>query len=110
MKEQKQNNNKMKKRIYLNCGYEDACKKKDCLNCQKKAWHKINFTLAEEMAVEDFAMCDLDAMINGDKIKFKSGSINVPNKKDQIELMQNIMRKLMHKLFKSENKESWREG
>jgi hypothetical protein len=95
----------VKKKIYLNCGYELDCLHKDCINCPKKAWHKINFTLAEEIAVEDFAVCDLNAMINGCKL---NNGLICPDKKAELELLQNIMRKLMSKLFKSENNEKWR--
>jgi hypothetical protein len=99
-------------KAYLQCGYEDRCKKKNCLKCPRKGWHKINFTLAEEIAVEDFAVCDLYGMIDeirdwavsDDEEKRKWGAF----KAGELELLQNVMKKLMHKMFKSEQKEKWR--
>lgn len=92
------------KKIFIQCGYEDRCKNKDCLNCQRKRRHNMNMTLAEECCVEDFAMCDLDCMLNGATLK---GGLKVPNKKEDLELMQDIMKKLMMKMFRSEEKVKW---
>ena len=80
----------MKKKIYLQCGYEDDCKKKDCLNCPRKNRHNIILTQAEETVIEDFAMCDIKWMLD--------------EKPEEFELMQNIMRKVMRKMFRSEKK------
>ena len=95
-----------KKKVYLQCGYEDdifpgGCKKKDCMNCRRRFILKkpLKINHAEAIVIEDFAMCDLESMINGGKI---SEGLNFPDKKEELELMQNIMRKLMHKLFKCE--------
>jgi len=88
----------MKKKLYkdyIQCGYEDECVKKDCLNCQKKRKHTMNMTLAEEIAVEDFATCDIPAMMTE------------PTHEGELELLQNVMRKLMTKMFKSEEKVKW---
>lgn len=46
-------------------------------------------TLAEEIAIEDFAVCDLQATIK--------------EKPEQVELLQDVMRKLMKKVFAEEN-------
>lgn len=73
----------MKKKIYLQCGYESGCKHKDCLNCPRKTKHVLNMTLAEEICIEDFAMIDLGQTA-----------------KEELDLMQNIMRKLMKKVYK----------
>ena len=72
--------------IYLQCGYEDKCKNKDCLKCPRKQWKKINFSLAEEICIEDIAVCDLEIMLK--------------EKPEQIELIQNIMKKLMKRIYK----------
>ena len=95
-----------KKQIFIQCGWEDRCSKKDCINCPRKRKHKMNMTLAEEICVEDFAMCNLDAMINGGEISKECG-ITFPGKKKEVDLMQNVMRKLMHKMFKTEEKTKW---
>jgi len=71
------------KKIFIQCGYEDKCKNKDCLNCPRKNKHTINMTLAEEICVEDFAMIDLKL-----------------TEEEQLDLMQDIMRKLMKKIYK----------
>ena len=79
----------MTNKIFLQCGYEDKCKKKDCLKCPRKTWYELNLTLAEEIAVEDFAVGDLDGFLS--------------NKNDEeLKLYQSIMYKLMKKLFRSE--------
>lgn len=77
------------KKIYLQCGYEDKCKKKDCMKCRfKYNKYVLNLTLAEQIVIEDFAVCDLEDMIK--------------NKKDELELMQKIMYKLMKKVYREE--------
>ena len=97
----KMDRKKRGKKIFIQCGYEDTCVKKDCLNCHRKNRYDINLTLAEEIAIEDFAMCDIDSMINGGKI---SPGLFYPAKKDELELMQDVMRKLMHKIFSKQDK------
>ena len=92
---------KRKDGTFIQCGYEDICVNKDCLNCHRKNRYNINLTLAEERCIEDFAMCDLDSMINGGII---SGNLSYPDKKDELELMQDVMRKLMHKMFSKQDK------
>lgn len=88
-----------KDKIFLNCGYEDSCKKKECLECPRKKKYNLTLNLAEEIAIEDFAVCDLDAMINGGIL---SKGIKFPDKKKEVDLMQDVMRKLMHKIFKQQ--------
>lgn len=78
------------KEVYLQCGYEDKCKKRDCLNCPRKNWSKINLTQAELITIEDFAVCDLD--------KMKKYHLRERN------LMQKIMFQIMKKHFKVERK------
>jgi len=85
------------KRTFIQCGYEGDCKHKDCLKCPRKRKHNLNLTLAEEIAIEDFAVCDLEAMMNGGQI---SKHLEFPDKRKQLDLMQNIMYKVMRKIFK----------
>jgi len=76
---------------YLQCGYEDYCKSKKCLKCRKlKQWYKLNLSVAEQVAIEDFAMCDLKIMIE--------------EKPKQVNMLQGIMRRLMCKVFAEERK------
>ena len=77
---------KTKGKEHLQCGYEDRCKNKDCLNCPRKRKMELNLTHAEISCIEDFAICDLESMLTYNK--------------KQIELMQNIMTKLMKKVLK----------
>ena len=70
---------------YLQCGYEHKCKNKECMKCTRRLRCNLSLTLAEQIAIEDFAMCDLQIMID--------------EKSKQVELLQNIMRKVMHKVF-----------
>ena len=80
---------KQKNKIYLQCGYEDMCRGKNCLECPRKNKHKpFNLTQAEETAIEDFAVCDLQAMID--------------EKPEEMDLLQNIMIKVMKKMFRTE--------
>jgi len=98
MKEQKQNkylNNK----VFIQCGWETECKKKDCLNCPRKHKYILNLTLAEEIAIEDFAVCDLNAMINGGEY---SKGYKFPGKPEEVELMQDVIRKTMKKIFRQQ--------
>lgn len=79
-----------KEKIYLQCGYEDKCKR-DCLNCSRKGISgKIVLTQAEMSVIEDFAVCDLD-------------SLKVHHEKER-DLMQKIMYRIMQKIFKIEKK------
>jgi len=71
---------------FIQCGYEDKCKNKDCLKCPRKNWKKIHFSLAEEIVIEDFATCDIKLMIK--------------EKPKEVELMQKIIIKLMKKIYK----------
>jgi len=78
-------------KTYLQCGYEDECKNKDCLNCKRQyKKYNINLSLAESCVIEDFAVCDLQAM---EKIHPK-----------ELALMQKISFKIMKKIFAIENK------
>ena len=69
--------------IYLQCGFEDDCKKKDCINCPMKEKKELVLTHAEKICIEDFAVGDLDCIDN--KIR---------------ELMQDVMVKLMKKVYR----------
>jgi len=73
-------------KIYLQCGYEDECHKKDCLNCPKKNTYCFELTQSEECVIEDFGIGDLNDLLEYDGYK--------------LELMQKIMKKLMIKIFK----------
>lgn len=79
----------MKTKVYLQCGYEDKCKKKNCIDCgfQKKKYN-LNLSLAECITIEDFAVCDLKSMLK--------------EKPEEVELMQKIMIKLMKKVYKND--------
>ena len=76
------------KKTYLQCGYEHKCKNKKCLKCPRRLRCDISLTLAEQIVIEDFAMCDLQAFID--------------EKPKEVELMQDIMKKIMHKVFREE--------
>ena len=78
------------KKTYLQCGYEDECKNKDCLNCKRQyKKYNINLSLAECIVIENFAVCDLKEMEK--------------TKSETLELMQRICFKLMKKVFRNEN-------
>jgi len=78
---------KTKNKTYLQCGYEDKCKSKDCINCRKNIQRPIiKLSQAEMIVIEDFAVCDLKAMME--------------DKPEEMELMQDIMRKVMKKVYK----------
>ena len=75
----------------LQCGYEHECKKKDCINCKKlRKKFYLSLSLAEQVAIEDCAVCDLKAM---QEVKPKV-----------MELMQKIMHKVMQKVFREEDR------
>jgi hypothetical protein len=77
------------KKIYIQCGEENNCKKKDCLNCQRKTKYNLTLTHAEASVIEDFAVCDLKTLIT--------------EKPKELKLMQNILIKTMNKIFKEKN-------
>lgn len=71
----------MKKIIRIQCGYEDECKAKSCLNCPRHMKFKtFNLTFAEAVCIEDFA----DNLLS----KWEE------DHPKQLELAQNIMKKL----------------
>ena len=78
----------MTKEKYLQCGYEDMCKKKKCMKCPRKNKHTFILTQAEETVIEDFAVCDLKSTLE--------------SKYFNIKMMQDLMKSVMHKMFKSE--------
>ena len=80
------------KKIYLQCGYETECKKKDCMKCRKKLVKKynLNLSVAELCVIEDFAVTDLKDMVE--------------TKPEELKLMQDIMFKVMKKAFREERK------
>jgi hypothetical protein len=83
---------KKKNKVYLQCGYEDECKHKDCLKCRRNfRKYILNLSQAEQIAIEDFAMVDIIQLI-------KEG------REEDVELMQDIMRKVFHKMVKQEGK------
>jgi len=77
-------------KTYLQCGYEDDCKNKDCLKCPRRTKHNLSLTHAEVSIIEDFAMCDLEVMGK--------------EKPKELELMQKICYKVMKKVFREEKK------
>ena len=78
-------------KTYLQCGYEDKCKNKDCLNCKRQyKKYNLNLSIAELVAIEGFAVCDLKQML---RLKQK-----------ELELIQDIMKKVMKKVFNEESK------
>ena len=81
-------------KIYIQCGYEDKCKNKECLKCPRRKRYNLSLTLAEEIVIEDFAVCDLGEMIK--------------TKPKEVELMQKICFKIMKKIFKEEKVEDGR--
>jgi len=80
-----------KQKLNIQCGYEHNCKKKDCLNCPRRRRYNLSLTLAEKSIIEDFAVCDLQILIN--------------EKEKKVELMQEIMMKLMRKVFREQREE-----
>jgi len=74
--------------VHLQCGYEDSCKNKDCLKCPRRKRYSLSLTLAEQIVIEDFAVCDL--------------AIMAKEKPKDLDLMQEIMRKVMRKMFREE--------
>jgi len=80
----------MKNKTYLQCGYENSCKNKECLKCPRRRRYNLSLTLAEQIVIEDFAMCDIPQF---EKEKLK-----------EFRLMQKIMQNIMRKMFKEERK------
>lgn len=78
------------KKEYLQCGYEHNCKNKECLKCPRRLRYNISLTLAEQIVIEEFAVCDIGWIAN--------------ERPKQIKLMQEIMYKVMKKIFKDEDK------
>lgn len=76
---------KEKGKVFMQCGYETECRKKDCITCPRKRKYKFILSLAEEIAIEDFAMCDL-----------KSWTEDNP---EDVNLTQEVIKKLMHRMF-----------
>ena len=75
---------------FIQCGYENNCKRKDCLKCTRRIRMSISLTLAEQIVIEDFAVCDLKLIQS-----------RTPK---QIDLMQKIMFNVMKKVFKEQKK------
>jgi hypothetical protein len=72
-------------KTHINCGYEDECKKKDCLHCKHKlSLTTLRLTLAEASSIEDFAVVDL--------------SVWIKHNPKQVDLQQDVMRKLMSRI------------
>lgn len=88
-----------KEKVHLQCGYEDQCKKKNCLKCPMRlALTSTKLTLAEAIAIEDFAVVDLDAWA-----AYNYG-------KSQRNLTQDIMRKLMKRIIWEKKGRLWRKA
>ena len=47
------------KKVYLQCGWEDECETKDCLNCPRKHKITIEISHAEFTVTDEFSICDL---------------------------------------------------
>ena len=73
---------------FIQCGYEDKCKNKECLKCPRKNKYNLSLSLAEEIVIEEFATCDLLSIAS--------------DTEKQMELMQKIMYKVMKKIFKEQ--------
>ncbi|HUS49925.1 MAG TPA: hypothetical protein VMZ91_07150 [Candidatus Paceibacterota bacterium] len=73
-------------KVHLQCGWEPECKNKDCLKCRRQVKrYNLQLTLAEQIVIEDFAVCDLKTMVE--------------EKFDDLDLMQNIMMRILVKIF-----------
>ena len=81
---------KTKNKIHLQCGYEDKCRNKKCLECPRRGRYTLFLTLAEQICIENFAMTDL--------------KVCMEEKPKEMDLEQDIMRKLMKKMFRAEKK------
>lgn len=75
--------------IYLNCGFEDECETKDCLNCQKTHKIEIEISEAEASCIEDFGVIDIEQWLIDDP--------------ENLDLCQDIMKQLMFKVFEKLN-------
>jgi len=82
---------KTKNQLHIQCGYEDRCENKKCLKkCPRRGRYNLSLTLAEQIVIEDFAVCDLKVLME--------------EKPEELDLMQDIMRKIMKKMFRAERK------
>jgi hypothetical protein len=73
----------------LQCGYEDKCKSKNCFNCRRYLKLKVTkITLAEATCIDDFGVVDL----------LWWTTTKEKNHKKELEISQDIMRKLMRKI------------
>ncbi len=78
-------------KTYIQCGYENRCKNKDCLKCPRRSRYNLSLTLAEISIIENFAVCDLETMRK--------------EKPKVLELMQKICTKIMIKVFKKKQED-----
>lgn len=75
-----------KEKIYIQCGEEDGCKRKNCIKCPRKlSLTRKTLTLAEAMCIEDFGVVDLTQQIN--------------ERPKLIDMQQDIMRKMMNRII-----------
>lgn len=70
----------------LQCGYEDDCKAKSCLDCPRKYKINLELTEAELTCIDDFGWVDIKDWL--------------ATHKEDLELSQNVMRILVRKIFK----------
>ncbi len=73
--------------VKIQCGYEDSCKFKSCLDCKRFLKFKAKYkrlTLAEVTCIEDFAIVDLELWLK--------------EKPKEVLLSQIIMCKLIKKI------------
>jgi hypothetical protein len=86
--------------VKIQCGYEIDCKSTSCLKCRRFVYlcgHKI--TLAEAIAIEDFATVDLDAWVK--RTAWVNGLAFTQRNKygiKQRDLEQLVMLKLMKRI------------
>jgi len=78
-------NDGRKDMVTIQCGNEDKCKSKDCLNCHDKDILTIELTHAEDVCLEDFGQKDL-----------KQWEKDNPK---QLELAQKVIHNFCKKLF-----------
>lgn len=99
-----------KEKVHIQCGYEDYCKKKNCLKCPRKlSLISTKLTLAEAMAIEDFAVVDLDAWVKK-TVWLKDLAFIQKNKYgiSQRDLEQQVMFKLMKRIIWEKRGRRWR--
>jgi len=75
----------MTNKIFLQCGWEDDCEAKDCLNCPKTHIVELKLTEAEMCCIEDFAVCDIELLMK--------------EQPEEFELSQQIIHQLAKKIF-----------